>query len=122
MKNLYFVFMLFALASCATQGRYEEKLESMIGLSEDDLIQKWGQPQKKINVSTRIKYFSYTSASSVEHPASGPQFESLQYGAQIRYSEGTPDLSYELTCQTRFKITDGFIEGWHITGNDCTSE
>lgn len=82
---------LAALAGCATQAKYEAKLDTYKGLSGDELVAKVGTPAK--NYATKMSTFT-----------------------TYYKDEKKPEL-----CETTFQLKDDKVVGWTIKGDECVS-
>jgi len=120
--TLCVVFLLAVLNGCATQDKYKIKVSALVGATEDQLIQKWGEPQGVDKLSNNTKVLTYVSIINIKIPDSKPKFQTAgNVGQEIRMIESIPGLSSALICNTKFQIQDEVVIDWHIQGNDCKS-
>ena len=134
MKKALFLLLCLGLSGCATTAKYEAKLNTWIGLSEDSLITSWGVPNKEYHLSDGKKAIEFVRKNTVQ--AGGytymvPQttYQTGRIGNQA-YSgttttyvtETEPIRKYKLSCKTSFIINEsGKAESWHHEGNNCVS-
>ena len=135
MKKLIYLFVMVMLVSgCATTAKYEAKLNTWIGVSEDSLIASWGVPDKTYEMGDgkkAIEYvrkntiqsggYTYTTPQTTYH--SGKIGDQSYSGTSTTYvTETEPVRKYRFSCKTSFIITNsGKIESWHHEGNDCVA-
>ena len=135
MKKLIYLFVMLMLASgCATTAKYEAKLNTWIGTSEDSLIASWGVPDKTYQMRDGKKAIEYRHKNTIQtggYTYTTPQttYESGKIGDQsysgtstTYVTETTPVQKYKLSCKTSFIINNsGKVESWHHEGNNCVS-
>jgi hypothetical protein len=135
MKKALILLLCLGLCGCATTAKYEAKLNTFIGQSEDSLIASWGVPDKQYNMSDGKKAIEYVEKSTVRTGGdtytesrttyhSGTIGDKTYSGTSTQYvTEKTPVERYKLYCKTSFIIDkSGRVESWHHEGNDCVSE
>jgi hypothetical protein len=135
MKKLIFLLVLIMVVSgCATTIKYEAKLNTWIGASEDALIAAWGVPDMVYNLDDGKKAIAYvhkdtirTGGYSYRVPEttiySGKIGDKAYGGTSTQYvTETIPAEKYKLYCKTSFVInSSGQIQSWHHSGNNCVS-
>jgi len=135
MKKIYILILLcLGLSGCATTAKYEAKLNSWIGSSEDSLVAAWGVPNKTYNLKDGKKTIEYVHKETVQtggYTYTTPQstYQSGTIGGQSYSGTSTtyvtevePIQKYKLSCKTSFMINNsGKVESWHHEGNDCVS-
>ncbi len=134
-----YVALLFLIvittSGCATTVKYEAKLNTLIGESEDSLIAAWGVPDREYHISDSKKAIEYVRKSTVKMGGdtyiepriayqSGTIGNKTYSGTTTQYvTETTPVYKYKLFCKTSFIIDkSGKVESWHHEGNDCVSQ
>jgi len=126
--------MCLALPGCATTSKYEAKLNTWIGASEDSLIASWGVPDKEYRMSDGKKAIAYVHKDTFQtggYTRTEPQttyqagtIGGTPYsGTSTTYvTETIPVQNYKLSCKTSFIINNnGKIESWHHEGNNCVA-
>ena len=135
MKKLIYLFVMLMLVSgCATTAKYETKLNTWIGVSEDYLIASWGVPDKTYEMHDGKKAIEYVRKSTVQsggYAYTSPQttyhsgrigYKSYSGTSTTYVTEIEPSRKYRLSCKTSFVINNsGKIESWHHEGNDCVA-
>lgn len=135
MRKIIYLFVLLFLASgCATTAKYEAKLNTWIGVSEDALIASWGVPDKTYEMQDGKKAIEYKRRSTIETGGyayttpqttyySGKMGNQTYSGTSTTYTtEIEPVRKHRFFCRTSFIIdNNGKIESWHHEGNDCVS-
>ena len=135
MKKVLVLLFCLGLYGCATTAKYDARLNTWIGASEDTLIAAWGVPDKEyqmINGKKAVEYihkntlqsggYRYTVPQTTYH--SGTIGNETYSGTSIQYvTETEPVKKYKLFCKTSFVIDKGGkIESWHHEGNNCVSQ
>jgi len=134
MKKILFLLFCLGLSGCASTAKYEAKLNTWIGVSEDSLIASWGVPDKTYNMRDGKKAIEYVHKNTVQTGGytymtpqttyhSGKIGDKSYSGTSTTYvTETTPVQKYKLSCKTSFIINNsGKIESWHHEGNNCVS-
>jgi hypothetical protein len=134
MKKILVLLLCLGLYGCATIAKYEAKLNTWIGVSEDSFIASWGVPDKTYDMRDGKKAIEYVHKNTVQtggYTYTTPQttYQSGTIGNET-YSgtsttyvrETTPVQKYKLSCKTSFIINNsGKVESWHHEGNNCVS-
>jgi hypothetical protein len=135
MRKPEFLFILAILLSgCATTAKYEAKLNTWVGVSEDFLIAAWGAPDITYDMRDGKKAIAYVHKNTIQTGGyrytapqttyySGTVGDKSYSGTSTAYvTETEPVQRYKLYCKTSFIINNnGKIEGWHHEGNNCVS-
>lgn len=134
MIKLSVLLISLVLAGCATTANYETKLNTFIGVSENNLIASWGVPDKEYHLNDgkkAVEYvhkntirsggYTYTVPQTAYH--SGVIGDKPYSGTFTQYVVQTePVQQYKLFCKTSFIInTKGLVESWQHEGNDCVA-
>ena len=123
-----------AISGCASTAKYEVKLNTWIGVSEDALISGWGVPSKTYTLADGKKALEFVRKDMMQvggntYSVPVTTYQSGKVGDQEFTStsttyvpETTPMQMYKLSCRTSFILgTNGKVESWHHTGNNCVS-
>ncbi len=134
MKKILLWLLCLVLWGCATTAKYEAKLNSLVGSTEEFLISNWGVPDKEYNLSDGKKAVEYvrkdtirTGGNTYTYPQTVYQSGTIDgkpYSgtATQLVTETTPVQKFKLFCRTSFIINqNGRVESWHHQGNDCVS-
>lgn len=134
MKKTCFLLLCLGLFGCATTAKYETKLNTWIGASEDSLVAAWGVPDKEYRLSDGKKAVEFKRKNTVEtggYTYTLPQttYQSGTIGDQAYSGASTtnviqtePIRKYRLSCRTSFIIdSNGKVQSWHHEGNDCVA-
>lgn len=110
------LWMAFAMAfgGCATESRYEARVNSWVGKSKDSLIQAWGQPDSIENRSNgqRIMLYSRLRHKPVTHDEAQRNVASA----------GSDTGGIYIKCATFFVLdSDNSIVQVFFKGGDCKS-
>jgi hypothetical protein len=130
----WLLLLCLALSGCATTAKYEAKLNTWIGVSEDSLVAAWGVPHKAYNLNSGKKAIEYVHKDTVQTGGytyttpqttyqSGMIGDKPYSGTSTTYvTETEPMRKYKLSCKTSFIINNtGKVESWHHEGNNCVS-
>lgn len=134
MGRALLILLCFGLFGCATTAKYETKLNTWIGASENELISAWGVPDKEYRLTDGKKAVEFVNKNTVQTGGytyrspqttyqSGVIGDKAYSGTSTTYvTEVEPVRKYKLTCKTSFVInSSGKVESWHHKGNDCVS-
>jgi len=126
--------LCLGLSGCATTAKYDTKLNTWIGASEDSLIASWGVPNKEYRMSDGKKAIEYVHKNTIQTGGytytqpqtiyqSGTIGDKTYSGTSTQYvTEVVPVKNYRLSCKTSFVINNsGTVESWHHEGNNCIS-
>ena len=133
-KLIYLLLMIILMSGCATTAKYEAKLNTWVGASEDSLIASWGVPDMVYNMTDGKKAIAYVHKDTVQTGGytyrvpettiqSGRIGDKTYSGTSTQYvTETVPAEKYKLYCKTSFIIdSSGKVESWHYEGNNCAS-
>ncbi len=134
-RKILFWLMVLSLSGCATTAKYEARLDTLVGKSEDVLISSWGVPDKEYRLSDGKKALEYVRKDTVKSGGYAYAYPQTVYqsgtingkpysGTATQYiTETTPVQKFKLVCKTSFLLDkNGKIESWHHEGNDCVSQ
>ncbi len=125
--SLLFVF------SCATTKKYDAKLNTWVGKSEQQLIQSWGQPSAMKILDNGDKVITFTKADDmyvsaqyyIYNPGQVPNEDEVftPFDGDYDFTPYNELVGYEVTqiCQTSFLLQNGIVTGWKWKGNDCVA-
>jgi len=135
MKKIIWLFLCMGLCGCATTAKYEAKLNTWVGSSEDSLIAAWGVPNKTYDLRDGKRAIEYVRKNIVQTGGylyttpqttyySGRKGSKLYSGTSTTYvTEVQPVQKFKYSCKTSFMLNnDGKVESWHHEGNDCVSK
>ncbi len=133
-KIIALLALAILLGGCASTVKYEAKLNTWIGASEDSLIASWGVPNKEYHLSDGKKAIEFMRKDTIQgggYSYTVPQttYQTGTIGNQAYSGTSTtyvteiePIQKYKLFCKTSFIInSSGKVESWHHEGNNCVS-
>src|SRR5574344_1384475 len=131
MNKIYFFALVLSLTVCQTVGNYNAQLNTLVGQTEDYLIDEWGEPGKVQTINPNEQIFTYTKQNEVIIPAQYsyyyPDFNGMEtLYAPFTYQQDFAPNPFETTdgyevkdiCQTSFHIKNGIVESWQWKGNN----
>lgn len=123
MHKYFISASLFVLVSCASTEKYEAKLNTWIGKTEDSLVTSWGIPENSYQVNENKKLISYSRAQSVFIPGTAPTYQTNFIGntAYTNSYGGSNSQTLHFSCNTTFTIENSIISSYTYKGNDCVS-
>lgn len=128
------------LSACATTANYEKTLNSWVGSNVDNLVSRWGPPQRSFMLSNgrqvleysrqrNIQIGGYTTITpkmayhtgTIEIYRPGGTVEGNYTGTTTTYvQQTTPVQNIAFQCVTRFTVnSQGTVTSWVWEGNDC---
>ncbi|MNO20213.1 hypothetical protein D3C76_99620 [compost metagenome] len=122
MKWLALALLPLVLSGCATEAKYEQILQSWVGSSELELIQKWGPPQQAYETGGH-RFLVYSSSGNMYLPGTAPTYQTTYVGntAYTNSYGGSPGMNVQLSCVTTFEVANELITNWNWRGNNCTA-
>jgi len=121
-KSIAWAAIVALLAGCVTTAKFEDKLNSWVGHSEDDLVRSWGPPSG-VYETANSKYLTYARSAQGYVPGVAPSYQSYAVGNTVytRPVGGSPGFAYSQQCNATFELVGGVIRSWRWEGNACRS-
>ena len=129
-RRMSFVALaVLVVTGCATREKYEQRVQSWVGHTSDDLARAWGPPSgnyKLNNGNTMIMYEAnsveaYTSPTQV-YQAPGTVIGNVFYPGPTTVTGGTT-TTVQKRCRTQFEVDGaGRIVGTGFEGNACKAK
>jgi hypothetical protein len=112
------------LSACATTAKYEAALNGWIGSTEEELVTKWGPPDRVYVAPSGRRILTYVRGESVFIPGAQPIVTTTTVGNSVYTTQygGSPAMVIPVSCTTDITIDDGRISKWHYEGDYCVSE
>lgn len=120
--SLIFCFF-FALAGCASEAKYEAKLNSWVGQDEIKLVRLWGPPERTYEAGDS-KFLQYSFGNTLVLPGT-PSTASTTFNGNAAFTTINPGVQpqgIEYNCATTFEIKAAKVVDWANRGNGCVSE
>ena len=134
MRKVMGLLALLLVCGCATTAKYDAKLNTWVGASEDSLVASWGVPDKTYTLGSGKRAIEFVHKDIFEtggNTYTMPQdtYQSGTIGGQAYSGTSTtyavetePVRTYRMICKTSFVVgTDGKVVSWHHEGNNCVS-
>ncbi len=124
-KILGFAFISILLTGCfATTAKYEASLDTWMGHSSDELVERWGAPNAVYNKDDGGKILTFVRSSSMYMPGSNTSNTSYDpWGGTTTTVTSSPGTTIPLSCKTSFVVSkSGKITSWSYQGNNCYSK
>lgn len=118
MKKFYIILALVFITACATEAKYENNLNSMVGFNKRDLIDAWGPPAKTYKLDNKTEYLTYETSTSSYVPGTS-RTSLLGDTAYTNYNNG---YMMNYTCSTTFTLENGIVSSWRHSGNNCVAQ
>lgn len=110
------------LAGCATQAKFEAKLNTFVGSMEGDLVHQWGAPDSVYPMADGTKILTYRRAGQAFIP--GYQTATTTVYGNTAYTQvnGSPGMMIAQHCKIDWTVdSHGLISSWRWEGNACKS-
>ncbi|MDD5611021.1 MAG: hypothetical protein PHH69_05765 [Candidatus Omnitrophica bacterium] len=122
-RKVILILLVSLLAGCATQGKYQKKLDTWIDHDMEELISSWGYPDSSFTAPNGNTVYVYTSASSVTTPSQTTYYGQVNPGGTYSGSSLTSGgQQVNFSCKTFFEVNaEKKITRWSYEGNGCTS-
>lgn len=119
-KVVFFLCLFLLITGCATKEKFEEILDTWMGVESYKLVQTWGPPNRYYT-SNGVEFIEYLSSKTFIMPGVAPSYSTTFSGntAHTTYNPGMPGETIDYKCVTTFEVRNGRIVHWRWEGNDC---
>lgn len=134
MNKCGLLIIAIVLSGCATTAKYDAKLSTYLGTTEEDIVANWGIPNKTYELDngkkaleflnrTVVEVGGFTSVTPYTTYQSGTINGQEYRGTSTSYViEKDPPRRQRLSCKTTFLLDkDGKVESFNRSGNNCVS-
>lgn len=101
------LLILFGIAACSNPEAYNKRLEALRGLSEAELVGKWGNPDKFYETPAGVRFLTYEYGGTSINPGN------LHQGGNIA------PYTVEYFCNTTFELNEDKVTDWTFNGTTC---
>lgn len=143
MKKTVIVTLLVALIGCATQAKFQAKMDRFIGQPEGVLVGTYGPPQNSYVLDDGTKVLQYTRSGTIVlqgattyQPVISSTSGNITLHQGTRATTGTYNqtttsyvpqqaqaIPINVSCTVNFTISkDGVVRLWSAEGNNCVSD
>lgn len=134
--------VLAALAGCATQAKFQDKMNSFVGRPEAVLVGAYGPPQGSYTLNDGSKVLQYARSGQMvlpgvttTQPVTTNTTGNMTLNQGMRQTTGTynqtsttyvqqeaPSTVVQLSCTVNFTIdAGGVVRAWNASGNHCVA-
>ena len=121
--------VLVTVTGCATREKYEQRVQSWVGHTADDLARGWGPPTStyKLNNGNTMRMYETSSVEAYTSPtqiyqAPGTVVGNVYYPGPTTVTGGTT-TTVQKRCRTQFEVDgQGRIVGFGFEGNACKAK
>ncbi len=131
------------LIGCATQAKFQSKMDNFLGQSEASVVGTYGPPQNSYVLNDGSKVIQYTRGSTIVMPGATTYQPvitntsgNMALNQGLHTTTGTynqtsttyvqqqgPSIPIHLSCTVNFTIDkDGIVRRWNADGNHCVSQ
>jgi hypothetical protein len=142
MKAVWIIVVVATLAGCATQEKFQAKMDRFVGQSEAVVVGTYGPPQNSYVMNDGSKVLQYTRGSTMVIPGSTTyQPVTTNTSGNVTLNQGlqttrgtynqtsttyvqqqAPGTPINLSCTVNFTIDkEGVVRQWRADGNHCVS-
>ena len=143
MKRFIPLLAVLVFSGCATQAKFQAKMDNFIGQSERVVVGTYGPPQNSYVLSDGSKVIQYTRGGSViipgtttYKPVTTNTYGNVTLHQGLRTTTGAynqtsttyvqqqaPSTPINLSCTVNFTIDkDGIVQRWNAEGNHCVTK
>jgi hypothetical protein len=142
MKKIVIVTLSAVLIGCATQAKFQAKMDRFIGQPEGVIVGTYGPPQNSYVLDDGSKVLQYTRSGTIVmqgattyQPVISNTSGNMTLNQGVRTTTGTYNqtttsyvpqqaqaIPINLSCTVNFTISkDGVVQLWSAEGNNCVS-
>jgi hypothetical protein len=143
MRMLLAIAQLVLLTGCATQAKFQVKMDQFIGQSEALVVGTYGPPQSSYVLNDGTKVLQYTRGGTIlmpgattSQPVTTNTKGNVTVNQGMRTTTGTynqtsttyvqqqsPGVPINLSCTVNFTVDrEGIVRRWSAEGNHCVSQ
>lgn len=143
MRALLLATLTVALTGCATQAKFQAKMNNFIDQSEAVVIGIYGPPQSSYVLGDGTKVIQYTRGGTMVmpgattyQPVTTNTYGNMTLNQGLRTTTGNynqtsttyvqqqgPAIPINLSCTVNFTIDkEGIVRRWNSEGNHCVSQ
>lgn len=138
MRRIY-ILGVVAVAGCATNAKFQDKMNNFMGAPESALVSAYGPPQSSYMSGDGSKVLQYTRSSSSQiggattyQPVTSTTtgtvsngYRSANYSANTTSYQPVQQPTYTINswCTVNFTIdSGGTVRRWSANGNNCVAK
>lgn len=143
MNYLVIIMSAATLMGCASQAKFQAKMDNFVGQPESVVVGTYGPPQNSYVMNEGSKVLQYTRGNTIVMPgATTYQPVMTNTSGYVTVNQGTraasgnynqtsttyvphqsPNIPINLSCTVNFTVDkDGIVRRWHAEGNHCVSK
>lgn len=143
MSKLVTVIVVAMLAGCATQAKFQAKMDNFLGQSEAVVIGNYGPPQNSYVLNDGSKVIQYTRGGTIVmpgattyQPVTTNTYGNMTLNQGMRATTGAYNqtsttyvqqqgaaIPINLSCTVNFTIDkEGVVRQWNSEGNHCVAQ
>ncbi len=123
------LILLLALAGCATQAGFDQRMQALVGLPVGDLVQSVGVPDSDYTTPDGRRFLQYErlgTAAPTAVPAFGIGFGGFGwrggYGGGLGLGTGYTAYAPPPPCRVTFEIRADRVIAYTRAGNGCIAQ
>lgn len=120
MRRLVLLLCVIVLSGCATSEFYARRLSAYVGLSEAELVRRFGVPKETHTVGGS-RFLQYDDV-RVNHDPGTPGYWRVWRSNDRVFREwipGTPPSTRVWQCRTTWEIVEERVHAFTFDGNGC---
>lgn len=143
MRKILFATAIALLTGCATQAKFQSKMNNFVGQPEATVVGTYGPPQNNYVLTDGSKVIQYTRGSTIVmpgattyQPVTTNTYGNMTLNQGLRTTTGAynqtsttyvqqqdPSIPINLSCTINFTIDkEGVVRRWNAEGNHCVSQ
>lgn len=114
------MFLALLVTSCATSLSYDDYLLQYVNISEEQLVNTWGEPQHQEQRNGYL-YLTYTNQGQRNVMISPAIYEPYFDGKNVHHRLVAPErwTTQQTHCETIFIIEQSVVTQYLYSGNGC---
>ncbi|HEY8010473.1 MAG TPA: hypothetical protein VIE67_05690 [Rudaea sp.] len=143
MRSIAIIVALVAISGCATQAKFQAKMDRFVGQPEAAVVGTYGPPQNSYILNDGTKVLQYTRGGTMVipgattyQPVTTNTAGNVTLNQGMRTTTGTynqtsttylrqqgPAIPINLSCTVNFTVDkEGVVRRWSAEGNHCVSK
>lgn len=113
------------LTACSSAPSYDSQLQGWVGMSQEALMEEWGEPNTMFNMGDGVQEITYVQLNNQGMSNSSDTYaEQMDYQAMATptFLGPNPDAQNVSYCKISFVVQNNLITNYNFNGDDCVGQ